>query len=159
MLVADNRVNLLISRVGGWKFPIVRAHGHMFVKWDVYEELYTRTELERLDVHFVHPSKQKFLNLLKPCTPDCITTEMPRVIHDIVDKCASCMRFGLRPYGLHVSLPGDEIFFNHEVTIDRFGSEIIRSFTSSILILVTRMWVYRRVCQRSTCTGSLSKLG
>ena len=120
MLVADNTVNLLISKVGRWTVPIVRAHGHMFVKWDVHEVLYTRTELERLHLHFFHPSKQKLLNLLKRGTPDSITAETAGVIQDIVDNCAGCKRFGIRPYRFRVSVPGDQIVFNHEVAIDLF---------------------------------------
>lgn len=34
-LVADNVENVLHSKKEGWTIPIVRAHGHLFVRWGV----------------------------------------------------------------------------------------------------------------------------
>ncbi|CDF34787.1 unnamed protein product [Chondrus crispus] len=119
-LVADNTDNVLVSKIGGWQVPIVRAHGHMFVRWDLHEVMYTRTELERLHLHFFHPSVQKLLNLLKRGTPDRVKNDTPTIIQDIVDECAGCKRFGIRPYRFRVSLPSDEVIFNHEVAVDLF---------------------------------------
>lgn len=82
--------------------------------------MYTRTELERLHLHFLHPSKQKLLNLLKRRTSDRVKADTPKIIQDIMDQCEGCKRFGIRPYRFRVSLPDDEIVFNHEVAIDLF---------------------------------------
>lgn len=82
--------------------------------------MYTRAELEQLHRHFFRPSVQKLLNLLKCGTADQVTDQTPKVIQDIVDKCAGCKRFGIRPYRFRVSLLPDEIVFSHEVAIDLF---------------------------------------
>lgn len=119
-LVVDNVDNLLVSKLGGWTIPIFRTHGHLFIKWDAKEVMYTWTELERLHLHFFHPSAQKLLNLLKRGTPDRLTADTPQVIQDIVNKCRGCKRFGIRPYRFRVSVPSDEVIFNHEVAIDLF---------------------------------------
>lgn len=95
----------------------------MFVQWDLHEVLYTRTELERLHLHFFHPSKEKLLNLLKHRTPDRLTADTPQIIQEIVDKCQGCKRFGIRPYRFRVSLPDDQIIFNNEVALDLFWVE------------------------------------
>lgn len=119
-LVADNVDNVLRSKVFGWTVPMKRAHGHMFVQWDLREILYTRAELERLHLHFFHPSVQKLLNLLKRGTPNRVDKDTSRIIKEIVEKCTGCKRFGIRPYRFRVSLPDDEVIFNHEVAIDLF---------------------------------------
>lgn len=85
-LVADNVDNVLISKVGGWRVPITDAHGHLFVRWDLYQVPYTRTELERLHLHFFHPSTQKLLALLKRGTPERVNSDTPKIIQDIVDN-------------------------------------------------------------------------
>lgn len=85
-----------------------------------YKEVYNRTELERLHLHFFHSSAQKLLSLLKRGTTGRIQTDTSRLIQDIVDKCQGCQRFGTKPYRFRVSLPNEEIIFNHEVALDLF---------------------------------------
>lgn len=86
MLVADNVENVLVSKVHSWKIPIIRAHGHLFVRWNIRKIMYTRSALEQLHLHFFYPSKQKLLSLLKRDTPDRVTKDTPQVIQVIVDK-------------------------------------------------------------------------
>lgn len=116
-LAPDNVDSILVSKVEGWIVPIVRAHGHLFVRWDLHEVIYTRTELERLHLHFFHLSKQKLLNLLKLGTPGRLKGETGNIIQDIIDRCEGCKCFGMRPYRFRVSLLDDESVFNHEVAI------------------------------------------
>lgn len=56
-LIVDKVDNVLVSKSSGWKIPIARIHGHLFVQWDLHAVMFTRTELERLHLHFFHPSK------------------------------------------------------------------------------------------------------
>lgn len=119
-LVADNVDKVLVNKISGWSVPITRAHGHLFIRWDLREVMYTRTELERLHLHFFHPSVQKLLALLKRGTPDRVKPDTPKIIQDIVDKCQGCKRFGIRPYRFRVSIPNEDVIFNHEVAIDLF---------------------------------------
>ena len=91
----------------------------------------TRGKNSSAYTYIFHPSKQKLLNLLKRGTPDGITAETAGGIQDIVNHCAGCKRFGIRPYRFCVSVPGDQIVFNHEVAIDLFwvgGNPILHVF-------------------------------
>ena len=55
--------------------------------------------------------------------PDRLNAETPKLAQDIADKCQGRKRFGMHPYRCRVSLPRDEVIFNHEVAIDLFWVE------------------------------------
>ena len=49
----------------GKSVPIVRKLGHCFLEWDEHQMFFTRSELQRLHYHFMHPTVDKLFALLK----------------------------------------------------------------------------------------------
>lgn len=143
-LVADNVDNVLRSKSFGWTVPMIRAHGYMFVQWDLSEVMYTRAELERLHLIF-HLAAQKLLNLLRRGTPHRMEKDTMRVIRETVEKCTGCKRFGIRPYRFRVSLRDDEVIISHEVAIDLFWIS-----GNSILHVVDAHAGYQNVTQQKS---------
>lgn len=72
------RANELIMNYGNdtisdtstsWTLPIKYRRGHSFVFDIAYSVMFTRKELEKLNLHFHHPSSGKLFNLLKRADP------------------------------------------------------------------------------------------
>lgn len=61
--------NMLSDPSGTWNLPITYCNGHSFVHYVVNSVLFTRTEFEKLQLHFHHPSSGKLYNLLKMGRP------------------------------------------------------------------------------------------
>lgn len=90
---------------------------------EMYIQYYTRTELGQPHLHFLHPSQQKLLNILKRGTPKYLKGDTARTIQDVFAKCDGCKQFGTYPFWFRVSLPNDEIIFNHEIAMDLFWGD------------------------------------
>lgn len=68
-LLADNTSNMLVHRRKGWKMPLVRKNGHLYFQWNYADIHYTERELEKLHLHFYHPSTGKLFNLIRRTVP------------------------------------------------------------------------------------------
>lgn len=117
-LVPDNVENVLLSKDRGWKLPITRFQGHMFLKWEPKRTLFTRAELHRLHLHFFHPNARKLYNLIKRVRPEDVSPATVKVLEEIAEQCKVCKQHSPRPYRFRVSIPSDEIVFNHAVALD-----------------------------------------
>jgi hypothetical protein len=59
----------------GWRIPLVRKHGHLYMEPGREDKiLFTRAELEKLHRSLYHPSTDKLLNLLKRARADEVST-------------------------------------------------------------------------------------
>lgn len=117
-LVADNVSNVLESRRDKWKLPIKRKHGHMFVEWGQESIRFTKAELQKLHLHLFHANVQKLYNLLKRARPEEVTADTRRTLEEIADASRNCHTHKAGPYRFRVSIPEEEVRFNHEVAID-----------------------------------------
>ena len=117
-LVADNVENVLDSRRDHWKMPITRKHGHMFVEWGRQDIRFTKAELQKLHLHFFHANAQKLFNLLKRARPDSVNSDTRNALEEIAKACRNCHQHSPRPYRFRVSIPADDVKFNHEVAVD-----------------------------------------
>ena len=52
-----------------WSIPITYKHDHCFVQDYAFTILFNRKELEKLHLHFHHPSTDKLFNLLRRYDP------------------------------------------------------------------------------------------
>jgi len=94
------------------------AGGHFFMKWKIQEIFYTKQELLKLHKQFGHPSNTSLMNLLKRATPDKVTPEVKKNLEELAKKCKPCQEYGSRTSRFRVSMPMDEIIFNHEIEVD-----------------------------------------
>lgn len=94
--------------------------GHLYIRWNHSTVLYTKPELKKLHLQFGHPSNDALLNLLKRATPDKMTPSVKKTLADIVKNCSPCQEYGPSASRFRVTMPMDEIVFNHEIEIDIF---------------------------------------
>ncbi len=116
-LLADNTENLLIHKKEGWKMPLSRKAGHLYLEWNYAEVLYTRSELQKMHLHFFHPSASKLFNLVMKAKPENCTNETKALLKEISESCEVCQRFSPRQSSFQVSLP-NKVTFNYEVALD-----------------------------------------
>lgn len=117
-LVADNVENVLDSRRYGWKIPIARRNGHMYVQWNAKTLMFTRSELKKLHLHFFHPSARKLFNLLKRTDPTKATGDTMTMLEEISKACSTCAVYSPGPRRFRVSLPKGDCVFNHTLAMD-----------------------------------------
>lgn len=106
------------SREKGWSIPLFKKAAHMFVEPSIDAIMFTRKELERLHLHFHHPSAKRLYKLLRRARPDETTSQTLRQLHEIGQKCTPCKVHSTRPYHFRVSIPLNDIIFNHELAMD-----------------------------------------
>ena len=117
-LVADNVDNVLDSRRHGWKLPLTRKNGHMYLAWEPCSTLFTRAELRRMHLHFFHPSARKLFNILKRARLVETTPETHKILKQISKACNTCQVHSPGPLRFRVTLPKSKCFFNHELALD-----------------------------------------
>ena len=117
-LVADNVENVLDSRRHGWKLPLTRTNGHLYLTWQLRSTLFTRAELRRMHLHFFHPSARKLFNVLKRARPDETRPETHEILKQISKACSTCQVHSSGPLRFRVTLPKSKCVFNHELALD-----------------------------------------
>lgn len=124
-LVADNVKNVLDSRRDNWQLPIRRKCRHMFFEWGPYDVRFTRSELQKLHLHFFHANVQKLYNLIKRARPDEVNADTKKMLEEITEACRNChimtlvlIKHQAKPYRFWVSIPSDRVKFNHKVAVD-----------------------------------------
>ena len=117
-LYANNVDNELCSSALGFKIPITRKFGHMYIEWPTSSVLFTRSELVKLHRQFKHPSAEKLYNLLKRSKVADVDSDTRRLLEEITKSCNTCATFSRPPQRFRVTIPPDEIVFNKEVALD-----------------------------------------
>lgn len=80
--------------------------------------MFTRMELEKLHLHFHHPSSGKLYNLLRREDPENTDPCVQDMLKQITKACANCSELYSSPFRFRTSIPPDELQFNHELDID-----------------------------------------
>lgn len=101
-----------------WKLNITYARGHTFVHDATVEILFTRPELEKMHLHFFHPSTGKLYNLLKRVRPEDTDTSIKAMLEEILAVCMSFSEHHVSPFRFRASIPPDELIFDHELAAD-----------------------------------------
>ena len=110
--------NVLQSVDDGWSMLMTRKFGHVFVVWtNRYTTGYTTQQLQKMHLHFMHPSKTKLLNLLQRAYPDKFTKDTKTILDNISRACHACQVYAPRPLTFKVRFP-DDIIFNKRISLD-----------------------------------------
>jgi len=117
-LVANNVLNELQSYNNGWKMPLVRKLGHMYLCWSSKSVLFTKKELIKLHRHFRHPSAGKLFNLIRTARPNQADPATRELLETITKSCQTCETFAIPPQRFRVSIPPSDIVFNRDVAMD-----------------------------------------
>jgi hypothetical protein len=89
----------------------------MYWKWDHDTILFTKSELQRLHLHFYHPSVRKQYNLIRRAKQHEATSDTREFLEEITEDCKTCQHISKRPYHFRVSMPED-IIFNQDLALD-----------------------------------------
>jgi hypothetical protein len=73
-----------------WKLPLVRQHGHLFIRDQIHIINFSDSELLKLRKHFVHPSVKKIFQLIKRARPAEADRHTRFVLERIRNKCNTC---------------------------------------------------------------------
>lgn len=117
-LVADNDPNVLDSCRDNWTLLIVRKHGDTFIERAPASVRFTKSELQKLHLHFFHPNFQKLYNVRKEAIPNEFDVGTKSTLEEIAKACRNCQQHRSKPYRFRVSIQSDEAQFNHEVSVD-----------------------------------------
>jgi hypothetical protein len=119
-LSADTVHTFLHCTAEGWKLPLVRKLGHLYLEWSGTDRiLYTKSELQKLHRNFSHPSTQNLFALLKRAKADNLDANTQAVLSDIEIACSTCQLYSSKPLRLKTTLPsGEELSFGSELSMD-----------------------------------------
>lgn len=117
-LYVDNVDNVIVNKKLGYKMPIARKFGHMYLEWPASTILFTKSELKKLHRQFKHPSVDKLLNLLKRSKVKDVDSSTRVMLEEISKACETCNVFSRPPQRFRVAIPPDKIIFNEEVALD-----------------------------------------
>jgi hypothetical protein len=118
-MTADTMNNVLKCPGRGWKIPLVRNLGHVYLEWKYGNIFFTNTELTKLHRSLYLPSNENLMNLIKRARPDYLDKDTMAILQNISQSCETCQRLGPRPIRFKVSIPPtDDIVFGGEVSID-----------------------------------------
>ncbi|CDF33317.1 unnamed protein product [Chondrus crispus] len=109
--------NLLTSEEGGWKLPLTRKLGHLYLEWCT-EMLYTSGELRKIHRHFFHPTSDRLYAVMKRADPEHCSPQDLHKLEDVTARCDVCQRLSRAPSRFRVSLPHKDIVFNRILCVD-----------------------------------------
>ena len=89
--------------------------GHLWLKWNFCNVLYSKIELKKLHKQFGHPSNNALIQLLRRATPHKLKPDTRTILDDIVKRCSPCQTYAPRSSHFRVTMPQDDIIFNHEI--------------------------------------------
>lgn len=117
-LVMDWGRDLLAGPNNEWKFKISYAYGHAFVHNHFNAVIFTRAEVEKLHLHFHHPSSSKLLNLIRRNDPTKADSSVKKILEEISAAFEHCQEYSSGPLRFRASITPDELVFNQELAID-----------------------------------------
>lgn len=71
----------------GWKIPIVRRLGHVYLEWNVRQILFMKVELQKLHRAFYHPWDDKLPNVIRLAHPKQSVPSDTKILTDISTNC------------------------------------------------------------------------
>jgi hypothetical protein len=126
-LVINNVDNLLEKRADmkegsiEWTLPLIRQHGHLFIRYQIHIINFSDSELLKLHKHFVHPSVEKIFQLIKRARPAEADLHTRDVLERITNECNTFQRTQGNPISFKVAaIPENdlELCFNRQVDMD-----------------------------------------
>lgn len=83
----DNNLHFCNKNI---KQPLTYKFRHVIYEWDIRELFFTRQELTRLHLHFMHPSSRSLFDLIARSDPTKATPSIGQLIESISNACATC---------------------------------------------------------------------
>ena len=80
-------------------------------------QCYTKEQIQRLHLHFMHLAMENLYNLLKSATPEKLTPETSKILEDISKASEARQVYFTKPQNFQVQIP-EGIIFNREVILD-----------------------------------------
>lgn len=121
--------------------PITFKHGHVFFEWDQTEILFTREELTRLHLHFMHPSASRLFQLISRSDPANATSSVQKLLEDVSNACDTCKSFKSSPLRFKATIPDDKLLFNHTISID-----LVWLYEKPVLHVIDQQTGFRNAC-------------
>lgn len=140
-LLVDYVENTLIYCNEKIKRPITYKLGHVFVEWDQSEILFTREELSRLHLHFMHPSASKLFALISRSDPSKANPSVKQLIDEIPAACNTCRSFKSSPLRFKATIPDDKVLFNHTISVD-----LVWLHEKPVLHIIDEQTGFRNAC-------------
>lgn len=116
-LAPDGVENMLVSKNFNWSVPITCNFSHMDIEWNFSGILHTKRELQKMHLHFFHPSGNQLFNLITRAKPEQATPQTKKIIERSSEACATCQRFTPKAQSFQVSVPGN-IKLSWELALD-----------------------------------------
>lgn len=107
----------LSSMVQGWIVHLHMTLGHLYNEWSA-PILYTETELMNFYRHFYHPDSDRFYYLMKRAVLDNTPPQVLSDLNRVNSTCSLCWRLANAPHRFRVSLPDNDLVFNHTLCMD-----------------------------------------
>lgn len=117
-LVLDYSEDVLKDRTKRWSLPITFANGHSFVGTTNHIIMFTKPELEKLHLHFFHPSTGKLYNLLKRVKSDETYEIVRRSLDEITKACTTRAEYHSSPFRFRAAMSQEQLMFNHALAVD-----------------------------------------
>ncbi len=92
--------------------------GHLFIQGQLTKVLLTEVELQKLHTQFGHPYTDALVNLLKKAKPGEMHPSVRKTVEEIAKRCTSCQIWAPLAARFRVSLPTENLVFNHEIEVD-----------------------------------------
>ena len=144
---SDEYQNSFTHHPSNTTIPVNYKKGHLYIEWPVYESLFTKAELKKVHDRFGHPTSKSLMNLLKRARPEECNAKTRKALEDLESRCIQCQTFAPNPFVYKLSMPTDELLFNHEIEVDIFWIE-----GNAVLHIIdrgTRYYVARFVTSQS----------
>lgn len=116
-LILDFAEDEVCSKADGWKFPLTRKNGHVYLEWTV-GVFYTSTELRKIHRHFYHPHPGKLYSVMKRADRGKVSPDLMSDLERISATCDVCQREADAPHRFRVALPDADCVFNRTVCLD-----------------------------------------
>lgn len=97
--------------------------GHVFLEWNHHSILFTRSELTRIHLHFMHPAAYCLFYLIKWANPANATDSVKELVDELTAACLSRKEYKSRPLRFKVNITPSKLVFNQSVSIDILSLE------------------------------------
>ena len=100
--------------------PVAYKDGHLYVEWPTHEVMFSKKELLKLHERFSHPASEALVNLIRRADPQLLGSDTRKILDSIAKSCKACQVHASKPIRFKVSMPDNDIVFNHEIQVDLF---------------------------------------
>lgn len=109
-MLIDTDKCALSSRHQGWTVPLRKKLGHLYYEWGP-QNLFTETELMKVQKHFHHSDSERLYAIMKRSDPEKTSPQLLNYLKRISAACDLFQRLSYAPHRFRVALPDGEVVF------------------------------------------------